>query len=533
MQNPLLRNKSDTAPLHGREHLSVICSAILDKLKPEIRDENPQDTYESVLPMLLQLIEGIKLEVSPTAPLRRDGQHAAWDIENAEDSAKHGEYELAVQWQHYAALKFRKILRDLQTGKLAYGYDVCFTADTKIPLLDGTSVELISLVGKDHFWVYSLTDDGMLRPGFAHSARLIEKDAPLLEVELDNGKKIKCTYPERFMLRTGGYKYAQDLAPGDSLMPLYRDFAPIVLGNNEYERTYEPGTDSWKFTHRFAEARCPKGYVRHHKDFNRFNNCPDNFNVITWEAHQKLHQEAGIPATEKARTTRRRNMLKINEDRKGKPRPWAHFPHPWVQHQDLKGLKFGKLEVLLYVGSTKNGGPHWLCQCDCGNQKRICGKSLKQNKTRSCGCSNKERISSIENQKQANRIANHTRWHIDRGMVNPTCQLCVVVNHKVISVKPSGTADVYDFIVDKYHNFALLAGVFVHNSGEMGEMFGGSDEIAKRENQKNIDDTAEPQDQHNTPPNPANMSRDYEAEKEFPALQEFKSKKVTWPPRTR
>jgi hypothetical protein len=37
-------------------------------------------------------------------------------------------------------------------------------------------------------------------------------------------------------------------------------------------------------------------------------------------------------------------------------------------------------------------------------------------------------------------------------------------NHKVVSVEEAGTADVYDFTVENYHNFALSAGVFVHNS---------------------------------------------------------------------
>lgn len=37
-------------------------------------------------------------------------------------------------------------------------------------------------------------------------------------------------------------------------------------------------------------------------------------------------------------------------------------------------------------------------------------------------------------------------------------------NHKVLSVQPAGLADVYDITVEGLHNFALSAGVFVHNS---------------------------------------------------------------------
>ena len=36
-------------------------------------------------------------------------------------------------------------------------------------------------------------------------------------------------------------------------------------------------------------------------------------------------------------------------------------------------------------------------------------------------------------------------------------------NHKVVSVEYMGTSDVYDLTVDEHHNFAISAGVFVHN----------------------------------------------------------------------
>lgn len=38
------------------------------------------------------------------------------------------------------------------------------------------------------------------------------------------------------------------------------------------------------------------------------------------------------------------------------------------------------------------------------------------------------------------------------------------LNHTIIAVEPAGRADVYDLTVDHTHNFALAAGVFVHNS---------------------------------------------------------------------
>ena len=51
---------------------------------------------------------------------------------------------------------------------------------------------------------------------------------------------------------------------------------------------------------------------------------------------------------------------------------------------------------------------------------------------------------------------------------HPTYQTAIMlglINHKVVSVESAGTADVYDFEVENYYNFALDCGVFVHNSG--------------------------------------------------------------------
>lgn len=66
-----------------------------------------------------------------------------------------------------------------------------------------------------------------------------------------------------------------------------------------------------------------------------------------------------------------------------------------------------------------------------------------------------------------------------------------------------------------------------------GEVFEGSGEMANRENQENINDTANPKDHHETPQNPANQMHDVDADKEFPQLAEQKNHRVMWPPRSR
>ena len=53
---------------------------------------------------------------------------------------------------------------------------------------------------------------------------------------------------------------------------------------------------------------------------------------------------------------------------------------------DMTGKSFGRLTVLSRAKNDKYGKAQWLCQCDCGNQKIILGKSLRNGSTQSCGC---------------------------------------------------------------------------------------------------------------------------------------------------
>jgi len=58
---------------------------------------------------------------------------------------------------------------------------------------------------------------------------------------------------------------------------------------------------------------------------------------------------------------------------------------------DLAGKKFGRLTVIERAESYKNNNqPTWLCRCECGTEKIIRGDHLKNGKTKSCGCLNKE-----------------------------------------------------------------------------------------------------------------------------------------------
>ena len=131
----------------------------------------------------------------------------------------------------------------------------CFTGDTRIKLVDGTtkSFKELAALGPDaRFYVYSVDVEGHIVVGEGRNARITRRDAELVEVTLDNGERIRCTPDHRFMLRDGTYKHAQDLTPDDSLMPGYFDLARVREGSSEYLRIKQPD-GTWSFVHRLAD----------------------------------------------------------------------------------------------------------------------------------------------------------------------------------------------------------------------------------------------------------------------------------------
>jgi len=57
---------------------------------------------------------------------------------------------------------------------------------------------------------------------------------------------------------------------------------------------------------------------------------------------------------------------------------------------DLTGQKFGRFTVISRAKNNKDGRAMWLCKCDCGNERVVMGKSLRNGHTQSCGCLNRE-----------------------------------------------------------------------------------------------------------------------------------------------
>ena len=169
------------------------------------------------------------------------------------------------------------------------------SSDTKIPCLDGTSPtieELEKVYREKHFWVYSCDAYGNIVPALISKIQKVAL-AMVVSIELDTGQVICCLINQPLLLREGFYKEAQHLNPGESLMPLYRRIDEKTLVG--YEMIAHPCTGTWQYTHRMAvdysKSHGVPRKVVHHKDFNKRNNNPDNLQIMTWEAHTKLHKD--------------------------------------------------------------------------------------------------------------------------------------------------------------------------------------------------------------------------------------------------
>jgi deoxycytidine triphosphate deaminase len=180
----------------------------------------------------------------------------------------------------------------ITVGKSTYAR--CFRADTRVALVDGTAPTLEEMSRRadsgELFFGYSIGAHGRLIVSLLEAPRFIGRDA-LLEIRLDDGAVVHATADHQFMTRDGRMIAADNLRPADALMPLYRD---LVRG---YEVVYQPLNGFVFPTHRLADewnlrhgvyAAAPNTH-RHHVDFDRRNNRPTNLVRMGATEHIRLH----------------------------------------------------------------------------------------------------------------------------------------------------------------------------------------------------------------------------------------------------
>ncbi len=181
----------------------------------------------------------------------------------------------------------------------------CFFGDTKVALVDGRNISFKDLVeedkqGKKNF-CYTVKNDGNIGVELIKNPRKTKNNTEVIKILLDNNEELICTPDHKFMLRDGGYKTAKDLKLQDSLMPLYKKYSEIEGGITieGYEMVLSPQNSKWIFTHLLSDEYNLEngiyskigGCNKHHVDFNKLNNNPDNIIRMTREEHFEYHRK--------------------------------------------------------------------------------------------------------------------------------------------------------------------------------------------------------------------------------------------------
>ena len=438
----------------------------------------------------------------------------------------------------------------------------CFSGDTLIALADCRNITFKELLeeekaGKKNY-CYTIKADGTIGLAPILNPRVTKKNAEVIKVILDSKEEIVCTPDHLFMLRDGTYKKAENLTADDSLMPLRRQISRLGkrITIKGYELVFDTQLNRWIFTHLLADKYNLEKNIyiesighRHHKDFNKLNNNPDNIVRLSKNDHlnyhrqhlqmtlhrpdikekaKKLHQTAEFKKKIKEIMTRP-HMIKLLSKRAKKQ--WenenykTYMTQKFLEFYNSNAAYRKKNNHLLnqqqkkYWNKKENRinqservkkyfrqHPEKTQELSLLAQKQWQDEELKQwrsNKTKTqwtpefrmkrkesynktylqkalkalkkiqenegeirIDLYNQVRIQT--NDKSLIKLETITQRFFD-GDYKKLEQAVYNFNHKIAKiVKLTKKIDVYDLEVQETHNFALAAGIFVHNSAKQG-----------------------------------------------------------------
>ena len=271
-------------------YIDYAMSVIISRALPDVRD-GLKPVHRRILYAMLE--DGLRHD----AKFRKSATIVGSTLGRYHPHGDQAVYDALVRMAQDFSLRY-----PLVQGQGNFG---CFTKDTKVRLCDGRNLSFEELIkeqkeGKRH-WTFTFNHQTQeIEITEIKNPRLTRKKEKIIEIVLDNGEKIKCTLDHQFMLRDGSYKEAKNLKAGDSLMPLYTKLYEGEDRNlKEYEMIYQPIKDRWDYAHHLADKwnlehgiyLKSAGRIRHHQDFNKLNNNPDNILRIQWQDHWKFHKE--------------------------------------------------------------------------------------------------------------------------------------------------------------------------------------------------------------------------------------------------
>jgi hypothetical protein len=238
--------------------------------------------------------------------------------------------------------------------------------NTSIPLLDGRNITIKQLAeefdsGKTN-WVHSISDKtSELLPGKVVWCGKNYTANKMVHVTLDDGSVVKTAPEHPFILRDNTSKRADELAPGDSMMPFYRKISSKKYKDkiSGYSKVYDPKSGKYKFIHRVvgntilkeqreqarksANWNINKNLVVHHKNINKLDNNPVNLQWMGDSDHSYYHStinKAGFNALmEYVKTEENRNRVSRNNRKLGLGKKLAALYNGTELHKEHNALR--------------------------------------------------------------------------------------------------------------------------------------------------------------------------------------------------
>jgi DNA gyrase subunit B len=204
----------------------------------------------------------------------------------------------------------------------------CFSEDTKVALVDGRNLSLKELakewrMGKINY-CYTIKKNRDIGVEKILFPRITKHNTEIIKIVLDNSETIVCTPDHKFMLRDNSFIRARDLKPSMSLMPFKKKISQIGgrITIEGYEMVLNPKTHKWVFTHLLADRyniehnvyKESQGPHKHHIDFNKLNNSPNNITRLTEEKHLQLHRDNAQLTLHTKETIEKCNKIKRSSE---------------------------------------------------------------------------------------------------------------------------------------------------------------------------------------------------------------------------
>lgn len=200
----------------------------------------------------------------------------------------------------------------------------CFSGDTRLLLADGRTLSFEKIVKEwkqgETNYCYTIKKDGNVGIEKILNPRITKREAEVIKVVLDNNEEVVCTPDHKFMLRDGSYVEAKNLKPDMSLMPIRKKISKIEnrITIDGYEMVLNPKTHKWVFTHVLADKYNMENNIysenagthKHHIDFNKLNNSPNNIIRLTSDNHLELHRKHVTLTLHRPEVIEKCNMIK-------------------------------------------------------------------------------------------------------------------------------------------------------------------------------------------------------------------------------